>query len=165
MPTSRLAREPSHSSRRRPSMRRFGRGSATSLANLTTAGPGVPKKGPKMSGPTALSAASVAADDGRMTKYVYDFHEGSKDQKDLLGGKGAGLAEMTNLGLPVPPGFTISTEACRVYLEHGHEPPGLAAELSEHLEALERATGRTLGQADGPLLVSVRSAPSSLCPG
>ena len=100
-----------------------------------------------------------------MTKYVYDFHEGSKDQKALLGGKGAGLAEMTNLGLPVPPGFTISTDACRAYLEHGHEPPGLAAELSEHLEALERATGRTLGQADGPLLVSVRSGAKFSMPG
>ena len=54
-----------------------------------------------------------------MTRYVYDFHEGSADQKDLLGGKGANLAEMTNLGLPVPPGFTISTDACRVYLETG----------------------------------------------
>ena len=100
-----------------------------------------------------------------MTKYVYDFHEGSKDQKDLLGGKGAGLAEMTNLGLPVPPGFTISTDACRAYLELGHEPPGLADEVSEHLEALERATGRTLGQADGPLLVSVRSGAKFSMPG
>src|SRR3954453_14371053 len=64
--------------------------------------------------------------------YVYDFTEGSKDQKDLLGGKGANLAEMTNLGLPVPPGFTISTEACRAYLEHGREPAGLAGGASEH---------------------------------
>ena len=57
-----------------------------------------------------------------MTKYVYDFTEGDKDQKDLLGGKGANLAEMTNLGLPVPPGFTITTEACRVYLNEGAAP-------------------------------------------
>ena len=58
-------------------------------------------------------------------KWVYDFSEGSKDQKDLLGGKGANLAEMTNLGLPVPPGFTITTDACRYYLEHGGTPPEL----------------------------------------
>ena len=118
-----------------------------------------------MSGLSALSADGFATDDWRMTKYVYDFHEGSKDQKDLLGGKGAGLAEMTNLGLPVPPGFTISTEACRAYLEYGHQPPGLADELSEHLEALERATGHTLGQASGPLLVSVRSGAKFSMPG
>jgi pyruvate,orthophosphate dikinase len=61
--------------------------------------------------------------------YVYDFSEGSKDQKDLLGGKGANLAEMTNLGLPVPPGFIISTDACRAYLAEGREPDGLAKEV------------------------------------
>jgi len=65
--------------------------------------------------------------------YVYDFTEGDKDHKDLLGGKGANLAEMTNLGLPVPPGFTISTEACRAYLEVGDLPEGLAGEIDEHL--------------------------------
>ena len=62
--------------------------------------------------------------------YVYDFSQGSKDQKDLLGGKGANLAEMTNLGLPVPPGFTISTEACRAYLLEGREPDGLADQVT-----------------------------------
>ena len=62
-----------------------------------------------------------------MGTYVFDFAEGDKDQKDLLGGKGANLAEMTNLGLPVPPGFTISTEACRAYLAEGDNPAGLAA--------------------------------------
>jgi pyruvate, orthophosphate dikinase len=58
-------------------------------------------------------------------KFVYDFNEGNKDLKDLLGGKGANLAEMTNLGLPVPPGFVITTEACKVYLNEGHTPPEL----------------------------------------
>ncbi len=100
-----------------------------------------------------------------MTKYVYDFSEGGKDQRDLLGGKGANLAEMTNLGLPVPPGFTISTDACRAYLEHGSEPDELADEVSEHLAALEKEMGRTLGQADGPLLVSVRSGAKFSMPG
>jgi pyruvate, orthophosphate dikinase len=100
-----------------------------------------------------------------MTKYVFDFSEGSKDQRDLLGGKGANLAEMSNLGLPVPPGFTISTDACRAYLEHGSEPEDLAAEVGEHLAALEQEMGRTLGQPDGPLLVSVRSGAKFSMPG
>jgi pyruvate,orthophosphate dikinase len=76
------------------------------------------------------------------TKYVYDFAEGSKEMKDLLGGKGANLAEMTNLKLPVPPGFTITTEACRAFLKSGHEPAGLSAEVGEHLAALEAAMGK-----------------------
>ena len=100
-----------------------------------------------------------------MTKYVYDFSEGSKDQKDLLGGKGANLAEMSNLGLPVPPGFTISTEACRAYLAEGAEPEGLAEEIGEHLAALERQMGKCLGQPDDPLLVSVRSGAKFSMPG
>ena len=98
-------------------------------------------------------------------KYVYDFTEGNKDLKDLLGGKGANLAEMTNLGLPVPPGFTITTEACRVYLESGAEPPALRDEVSAHLTALEQRMGRTLGQSDDPLLVSVRSGAKFSMPG
>ncbi|MGF7237536.1 MAG: PEP/pyruvate-binding domain-containing protein, partial [Frankia sp.] len=100
-----------------------------------------------------------------MTKYVYDFHEGNKDLKDLLGGKGANLAEMTNLGLPVPPGFTITTEACRVYLGSGDEPPALREEVSAHLVSLERVMGKQLGQADDPLLVSVRSGAKFSMPG
>jgi pyruvate,orthophosphate dikinase len=100
-----------------------------------------------------------------VTKYVYDFTEGSRDMKDLLGGKGANLAEMTNLGLPVPPGFTITTEACKVYLESGDEPEALRAEVSEHLDALEKTMGRTLGQPDDPLLVSVRSGAKFSMPG
>jgi pyruvate,orthophosphate dikinase len=98
-------------------------------------------------------------------KYVYDFSEGNRDLKDLLGGKGANLAEMTNLGLPVPPGFVITTEACNVYLESGEEPDDLAREVSEHLGALEQAMGKGLGQPDDPLLVSVRSGAKFSMPG
>ena len=72
-----------------------------------------------------------------MPKFVYDFTEGNKDLKDLLGGKGANLAEMTNLGLPVPPGFTITTDACRFYLAHGTSPEGLDNEVGRHLADLE----------------------------
>ncbi|HEX3708139.1 MAG TPA: pyruvate, phosphate dikinase [Mycobacteriales bacterium] len=100
-----------------------------------------------------------------MPKYVYDFSEGNRDLKDLLGGKGANLAEMTNLGLPVPPGFVITTEACKVYLERGTEPDELAKEVGEHLAALEKAMGKQLGQADDPLLVSVRSGAKFSMPG
>lgn len=99
------------------------------------------------------------------TKFVYDFTEGNKDLKDLLGGKGANLAEMTNLGLPVPPGFVITTEACKVYLDSGSEPAALRAEVSEHLDALEQQMGKKLGQADDPLLVSVRSGAKFSMPG
>ncbi|HVW81329.1 MAG TPA: pyruvate, phosphate dikinase [Mycobacteriales bacterium] len=100
-----------------------------------------------------------------MPKYVYDFHEGNKDLKDLLGGKGANLAEMTNLGLPVPPGFVITTEACKVYLDSGSEPEDLAKEVNEHLASLEKTMGKRLGQADAPLLVSVRSGAKFSMPG
>ncbi|MFF0432253.1 pyruvate, phosphate dikinase [Streptomyces sp. NPDC004327] len=98
-------------------------------------------------------------------KFVYDFTEGNKDLKDLLGGKGANLAEMTNLGLPVPPGFTITTEACKVYLDSGSEPAALRDEVSAHLDALETRMGKKLGQADNPLLVSVRSGAKFSMPG
>ncbi len=100
-----------------------------------------------------------------MTKYVYDFAEGSKDMKDLLGGKGANLAEMTVLGLPVPPGFVITTEACTTYLRTGKLPQELAAEVEEHLLALESAMGKRLGDPDDPLLVSVRSGGKFSMPG
>ncbi|MEV6592893.1 pyruvate, phosphate dikinase [Streptomyces acidicola] len=98
-------------------------------------------------------------------KFVYDFTEGNKDLKDLLGGKGANLAEMTNLGLPVPPGFTITTEACKVYLDSGEEPVALRDEVSSHLAALEKTMGKKLGQPDNPLLVSVRSGAKFSMPG
>ncbi|MBB1252018.1 pyruvate, phosphate dikinase [Streptomyces sp. OF3] len=98
-------------------------------------------------------------------KFVYAFTEGNKELKDLLGGKGANLAEMTNLGLPVPPGFTITTEACKVYLDSGTEPSALREEVSAHLDALERQMGKKLGQADDPLLVSVRSGAKFSMPG
>ena len=100
-----------------------------------------------------------------MTKYVYDFSEGDKDQKDLLGGKGANLAEMTRLGLPVPPGFTISTEACREFLVAGVEPAALRVEVTMALRRLEDALGKRLGDSDDPLLVSVRSGAKFSMPG
>ncbi|SCL70140.1 pyruvate, phosphate dikinase [Micromonospora chersina] len=107
----------------------------------------------------------MAAQETVEHKYVYDFAEGNKDLKDLLGGKGANLAEMTNLGLPVPPGFTITTEACKAYLATGREPDGLAAQIEAHLESLEREMGRKLGDPQDPLLVSVRSGAKFSMPG
>jgi pyruvate, orthophosphate dikinase len=98
-------------------------------------------------------------------KLVYDFTEGNKDLKDLLGGKGANLAEMTNLGLPVPPGFIITTDACRYYLAEGKVPAGLAAEVDQHLAELEQKIGRRLGDPADPLLVSVRSGAKFSMPG
>ena len=100
-----------------------------------------------------------------MPKLVYAFTEGNKDLKDLLGGKGANLAEMTNLGLPVPPGFIITTEACRQYLHDGTVPESLDAEVSGHLAQLEKAMGRKLGDPADPLLVSVRSGAKFSMPG
>lgn len=100
-----------------------------------------------------------------MTKYVYDFSEGHKGLKELLGGKGANLCEMVRLGLPVPPGFIISTEACRVYLHEGKPPASLDGEVDEHLAALEEKMGRKLGDPDNPLLVSVRSGAKFSMPG
>ena len=100
-----------------------------------------------------------------MTKYVYDFSEGNKEMKDLLGGKGANLAEMTNMGLPVPPGFTITTEACLAYLAKDEFPPGLMDENEEHLQGLEHAMTKKLGDAEDPLLVSVRSGAKFSMPG
>ncbi|MFZ1285761.1 MAG: pyruvate, phosphate dikinase [Candidatus Phosphoribacter sp.] len=98
-------------------------------------------------------------------RYVFDFSEGDRDQKALLGGKGANLAEMVKIGLPVPPGFTITTDACRSYLASGKIPAGLADEVSTHLSGVEKAMGRTLGDPDNPLLVSVRSGAMFSMPG
>ncbi|HEX4789794.1 MAG TPA: pyruvate, phosphate dikinase [Actinospica sp.] len=108
---------------------------------------------------------TTAAPSPRAPKYVYDFTEGHKDLKDLLGGKGANLAEMTNLGLPVPPGFTISTDACRAYLAGGAAPDGLAEQVGTYLLALEEKMGRKLGDPSDPLLVSVRSGAKFSMPG
>ncbi len=103
-------------------------------------------------------------------KYIYSFGadraEGTGEMKDLLGGKGAGLAEMTRIGLPVPAGFTITTQACDYYFNHGRKhPPGLAAEVAANLRRLERVTGKKLGDAKDPLLVSVRSGSARSMPG
>ncbi|MGZ4523390.1 MAG: pyruvate, phosphate dikinase [Mycobacteriaceae bacterium] len=100
-----------------------------------------------------------------MAKYVYDFSEGDKDQKALLGGKGANLAEMTNLGLPVPPGFTITTEACREFLANDAEPADLHVQVTMALRQLEDSVGRRLGDLHEPLLVSVRSGARYSMPG
>ncbi|MFI9617217.1 pyruvate, phosphate dikinase [Streptomyces sp. NPDC052023] len=100
-----------------------------------------------------------------MAGNVYDFTEGGRDLAVLLGGKGANLAEMTRLGLPVPPGFIVSTEACRAFLATGAEPEGMSQEVSRHLAAIESEAGRRLGQPDDPLLVSVRSGARFSMPG
>ena len=100
-----------------------------------------------------------------MVKYVYDFSEGDKSMKDLLGGKGANLAEMTKLGLPVPPGFTITTEACRAYLKESVVPESLATEVTRALRGVEDQMGRHLGDPSDPLLVSVRSGAKFSMPG
>lgn len=100
-----------------------------------------------------------------MVKYVYDFSEGDKSMKDLLGGKGANLAEMTKLGLPVPPGFTITTEACRAYLKESSVPETLATEVTRALRGVEDKMGRHLGDPTNPLLVSVRSGAKFSMPG
>ena len=103
-------------------------------------------------------------------KYVYLFANGKSDghgeMKDLLGGKGAGLAEMTNAALPVPPGFTITTEACNAYYaEGGKFPAGMWEQTLEALAEVERATGKKFGDASNPLLVSVRSGAKFSMPG
>jgi len=100
-----------------------------------------------------------------MTQFVYDFTEGGMDQKELLGGKGANLAEMTRLGLPVPPGFTITTQACRSYLVAGAEPADLRVQVTMALRQLEDSLGRRLGDRHDPLLVSVRSGAMHSMPG
>src|SRR5881275_2285406 len=105
-----------------------------------------------------------------MTKYVYSFGpgtaEGDGKMKDILGGKGAGLAEMCRAGLPVPPGFTVSTEVCNIYFENGNETPAdVESQTSAALAKLEREMGRKLGDTTDPLLVSVRSGAKFSMPG
>jgi pyruvate, orthophosphate dikinase len=101
-----------------------------------------------------------------VARYVYDFSEGSKEMRDLLGGKGANLAEMTSIGLPVPDGFTITTAACLDYLRaDGTWPDGLKEQVAQHLASLEQRVGKALGDASDPLLVSVRSGSPVSMPG
>src|SRR5213594_4175142 len=102
-------------------------------------------------------------------RHVYSFGNGRADgsaaMRDVLGGKGAGLAEMANLGLPVPPGFTLSAKLCLTYLEQGTFPEQLHEEVGRHLKQLERATRKRFGDAHNPLLVSVRSGAAVSMPG
>ena len=99
-------------------------------------------------------------------KYVYLFTEGNAKMRELLGGKGANLAEMTNIGLPVPQGFTISTEACTQYYEDGRQiNPDIQAEIMEYIEKMEKITGKKFGDKENPLLVSVRSGARASMPG
>ncbi len=100
-----------------------------------------------------------------MAKFVYPFSEGNARMRDLLGGKGAGLAEMTRIGLPVPPGFTITTAACNSYSAKGRYPPGLKAAIATALAKVERKAGRKLGDPKKPLLLSVRSGAKFSMPG
>src|SRR3954451_20124643 len=98
--------------------------------------------------------------------YVYDFDERTSGGRELLGGKGVGLAEMTQMGVPVPAGFTITTDACRAYMTSGKAPPaGLEEEIERHLAALEQKTGKRFGDTKDPLLVSVRSGAAVSMPG
>ena len=101
-----------------------------------------------------------------MEKWVYLFKEGSADMRNLLGGKGANLAEMTNIGLPVPQGFTITTEACTQYYEDGREINGeIRAQIDEYIGKMEEITGKKFGDKKNPLLVSVRSGARASMPG
>ncbi|MGH2428701.1 MAG: pyruvate, phosphate dikinase [Candidatus Limnocylindria bacterium] len=120
-----------------------------------------PAKGARGARGTARGAA--AAKNGKL---IYTFAEGNAQMRALLGGKGAGLAEMTNAGLPVPPGFTITTEACNAYYAAGKElPAGLWDDVVNHMKELERQTGKGFGDASNPLLVSVRSGAAFSMPG
>src|SRR5262245_34240324 len=103
--------------------------------------------------------------DAGMTRYAFDFDEATLGGRELLGGKGIGLAEMTQLGLPVPAGFTISTGACRAYMAAGELPSGLENEVTEHLARLEGKAGKRFGDPSDPLLVSVRSGAAISMPG
>src|SRR5580765_236237 len=110
---------------------------------------------PKKSAKSVKSGKSA-----KSSKHIYSFGkgkaEGDRTKRDLLGGKGAGLAEMTNAGLPVPPGFTISTGVCTVYYQEKARIPGaVEKEIDENIKKLEKAAGATLGSTDNPLLVSV----------
>jgi pyruvate,orthophosphate dikinase len=128
------------------------------------------KAAKKVTKKTGMSGKSGRSGGGKARKYVYFFGsgkaDGNRNMKDTLGGKGAGLAEMTNAGLPVPPGFTISTDACNLYYAQGQKlTPAIESEIVDNLKKLEKAAGTTLGSADNPLLVSVRSGAKFSMPG
>ena len=118
---------------------------------------------------TEIIETKPAATKPTTTKYVYFFGGGKADgngkMKDVLGGKGAGLAEMTNAGLPVPPGFTIQTEACREYMRYNAVSKDVDRQMEESLSKLESLQGQKLGKGDNPLLVSVRSGAKFSMPG
>ncbi len=118
---------------------------------------------------TTVADVERAQTGAKATKHVYFFGEGKAEgngkMKDELGGKGAGLAEMTNAGLPVPPGFTIQTEACREYMHTGKASAAVDREMEEALARLEKLQGQKLGKGENPLLVSVRSGAKFSMPG
>src|SRR5665811_2427180 len=118
---------------------------------------------------STIETVKMATPDKKAVKYVYFFGnnhaEGNGKMKDDLGGKGAGLAEMTNAGLPVPPGFTIQTEACREYMRNNSVSKEVNHQMDEALRRLEALQGQKLGGADNPLLVSVRSGAKFSMPG
>src|SRR5437588_5142328 len=119
-----------------------------------------------LGGPRAANLKTKATETETKTKWVYLFSEGSKDMRDLLGGKGAGVAEMTRAGMPVPPGFTITTEACREYYRlHREFPEGLWEQVAAARREVEEQTGKRLGDESNPLLVSVRSGAKFSMPG
>src|SRR5437867_5136538 len=115
---------------------------------------------------TRATRTPPGASKPRSGRWTMLFAEGNATMRDLLGGKGAGLAEMTRIGLPVPAGFTITTEACDYYFKHGRKyPRELAKQVSQNLKRLERVTGKRLGDSKNPLLVSVRSGSARSMPG
>ena len=120
--------------------------------------------------PKSQARRAAKSPSSKTGKHVYFFGggkaDGNRHMKDLLGGKGSGLAEMTNAGLPVPPGFTISTSVCTIYYdEKGRIPSSIDHEIEEQVRKLEKAAGATLGSTDNPLLVSVRSGAKFSMPG
>src|SRR5438128_2803095 len=128
------------------------------------------KKTQTSSRPKSVKSTKSRTRNPKSRKHVYFFGngkaDGNRNMKDLLGGKGAGLAEMINAGLPVPPGFTISTEVCNIYYKEKRKiPAAIDREIAEHLKKLEKAAGATLGSATNPLLVSVRSGAKFSMPG
>src|SRR5450631_17906 len=143
-----------------PTGTRTGRATRKS-ATSTPATPAVARSTTARGGPSAGSRRRGAAH-----KWVYLFEDGDATMRDLLGGKGAGVAEMTRAGLPVPPGFTITTQACNAYYERGEKfPQGMWDQVLSALKETERKTKKKLGDPKDPLLVSVRSGAKFSMPG